>query len=163
MHDDTPKPPETCTTDGDAFDPTIGPSGQQKNYKVLCEEEREKGFVRPVRDTYTHVGIRPTYPTRPLNAEEQGWWKDDPDGYVAFEEYPAGSPEWYPGTEHPGRYWTRAQLSSGCGTTTTMGRALAETYARDPKFYGATFCCRCGVHLPVEEFVWTGTTERVGS
>jgi hypothetical protein len=22
-----------------------------------------------------------------------------------------------------------------------MGRALSETYARDPKFYGATFCC----------------------
>ena len=29
--------------------------GQQKDYVVLAEEERAKGFVRPVRDTYTHL------------------------------------------------------------------------------------------------------------
>lgn len=34
-----------------------------------------------------------------------------------------------------------------CDTTTTMGIALAETYARDPKFYGGTFCCNCGKHF----------------
>lgn len=52
---------------------------------------------------------------------------------------------------------------NGCGTRTTMGIALAETYARDPKFYGATYCVNCRMHLPVGEFVWDGTTERVGS
>lgn len=34
-----------------------------------------------------------------------------------------------------------------CGTVTTMGLALCETYARDPKFYGGTFCCHCGGHF----------------
>lgn len=51
----------------------------------------------------------------------------------------------------------------GCGTETKMGAALAETYARDPKFYGATFCVHCNKHLPVEEFIWKGTNETVGS
>ncbi len=41
-----------------------------------------------------------------------------------------------------------------CGTLTTMGRAIAETYARDPWFYGATFCVACNVHLPLAEFTW---------
>lgn len=44
--------------------------------------------------------------------------------------------------------------NKGCGTLTTMGQALAETYARDPKFYGATYCCECQKHLPVAEFRW---------
>lgn len=50
-----------------------------------------------------------------------------------------------------------------CGTTTTMGRALSETYARDPKFYGATYCCHCRVHRHVGEFVWTDDGQVVGS
>lgn len=44
-----------------------------------------------------------------------------------------------------------------CGDVTTMGWKLAETYARDPKFYGATFCVTCKDHFPVGEageFVW---------
>jgi hypothetical protein len=44
-----------------------------------------------------------------------------------------------------------------CGKITTMGKALAETYARDPSFYGATFCSTCCAHFPVGEdgeFVW---------
>ncbi len=41
-----------------------------------------------------------------------------------------------------------------CRTKTHMGLALSETYARDPKFYGATFCCGCGAHFPVAEFKW---------
>lgn len=44
-----------------------------------------------------------------------------------------------------------------CGKITTMGRALAETYARDPGFYSGTFCCNCAAHFPVGEngeFVW---------
>lgn len=81
-------------------------SGQQKAYVVLTEEERAKGFVRPVRNSYVH---------------------------------------------------------DKCGVLTQMGCAIAETYARDPKFYGATFCVSCGTHLPVNEFKWDGTDERVGS
>lgn len=42
----------------------------------------------------------------------------------------------------------------GCGVATTMAQALAETYARDPKFYGATYCVGCKKHLPVAEFEW---------
>ncbi len=30
-------------------------SGQQKGYVVLAEEERAKGFVRPVRRSYVHT------------------------------------------------------------------------------------------------------------
>lgn len=44
-----------------------------------------------------------------------------------------------------------------CGAVTTMGRALAETYARSPEFYGATYCVKCRLHRPVGEdgeFVW---------
>lgn len=44
-----------------------------------------------------------------------------------------------------------------CGSLTTMSAGLAETYAREPTFYGATFCVRCGMHRPVGaagEFVW---------
>lgn len=50
-----------------------------------------------------------------------------------------------------------------CGSVTTMGRALSETYARDPKFYGATFCVSCNRHLPVAEFVWTADGQVLGS
>jgi hypothetical protein len=35
-----------------------------------------------------------------------------------------------------------------------MGRALSETYARDPHFYGATYCVHCSMHRPVAEFRW---------
>jgi hypothetical protein len=46
-----------------------------------------------------------------------------------------------------------------CGVVTTMGQAIAETYARDPAFYGGTFCVGCGAHFPVGppprgEFIW---------
>lgn len=50
-----------------------------------------------------------------------------------------------------------------CKVETIMSRALAETYARDPKFYGKTFCCGCGTHLPVSEFAWAVDGEVVGS
>lgn len=81
-------------------------AGQQRGYVVLAEEERAKGFVRPVRRSYVH---------------------------------------------------------SRCGVVTTMGQTLAETYARDPKFYNATFCCGCRSHFPVGEFKWDDTDETVGS
>lgn len=87
----------------DPNDPNLhlrGFGGQNLKYLVLSEEERKKGFVRPVRNTYLH---------------------------------------------------------STCGTKTTMGTALSETYARDPKFYGATMCVHCQNHFPVGdngEFTW---------
>jgi hypothetical protein len=92
----------------DPRDPRLGhgadrePRPQQEVYLVLSEQERAKGFVRPVRRAYRH---------------------QDPE----------------------------------CGVVTTMGAALAETYARDPGFYGATYCCGCRMHRPVGqhgEFTW---------
>jgi hypothetical protein len=53
-----------------------------------------------------------------------------------------------------------------CGTVTTMSQPIAETYARDPKFYGATFCVTCRSHLPVGErgeFVWIDDGTKVGT
>lgn len=44
-----------------------------------------------------------------------------------------------------------------CGKITTMGRTIAETYARDPHFYSGTFCSTCRAHFPVGEdgeFTW---------
>ncbi len=84
----------------------LKPNGQQKDYVILSEEERAKGFVRAVRKSYIH---------------------------------------------------------KTCGSLTSMPLSIAETYARNPKFYGATFCCACGVHLPVAQFLWDGTDEDVGS
>ena len=136
------------TTDRD--DPRLHETkdnGQQKAYLVLTEEERAKGFVRPVRDTYRHVGEKPEFELRDLTDEEKERFKDC--GYVKYEEYPK---------DHRGaicgRYWTEAGLKGGCNQTTTMARALAETYARQPGFYGSTFCTCCGKHLPVAEFQW---------
>src|SRR5687768_8093397 len=97
-------------TDGSPVTPDhrkINPqTGQQKGYVVLSDVERAKGFIRPVRRTYTHLK---------------------------------------------------------CGTDTTMGQTIAETYARNPKFYSGTFCCYCRTHFPLQEFVWKGTDEKVGS
>ncbi len=81
-------------------------NGQQKDYVVLTQEERDKGFIRPVRQTYIHAE---------------------------------------------------------CGTETSMNLSIAETYARDPKFYNGTFCVNCGKHLPLNQFFWKGTNEIVGS
>ena len=104
--------PRTTLSDGTQVYPehrNLRPDGQQQGYVVLAEEERAKGFVRPVRDSYVH---------------------------------------------------------QRCGSTTTMGRTIAETYARNPHFYSGTFCCACRAHFPVGadgEFVWQGTNEKVGT
>ena len=108
--------PRKTLTDGQQIYPEHrnkiieGPrKGQQQDYVVLVEEERAKGFVRPVRRSYKHLT---------------------------------------------------------CGSVTTMGQTLAETYAREPDFYSGTFCCHCGTHFPVGadgEFVWQGTNEKVGT
>jgi hypothetical protein len=102
-----------ATTDpGDPGLRKIRPDGQQESYLVLSEEERAKGFVRPVRHKYVHLA---------------------------------------------------------CGAVTTMGSALAETYARDPAFYGGTFCCHCGKHFPLRDeggranFTWDPDGSPVGS
>jgi hypothetical protein len=149
------------STTTDRNDPDLGhgadsaPKPQNTKYLVLSEEERAKGYVRPLRDTYQHVGERPKYPLRELTEDER-------QRYARFS-YTHYEP--YPDSEAPqiGRYWTKSQLEAGCGGVTTMGAAIAETYARDPKFYGATYCCGCHMHRPVAEFVWIGTEERVGS
>lgn len=89
----------------------IRSDGQQECYLILPEEERARGFVRPVRRSYRHVK---------------------------------------------------------CNTVTSMGQALAETYARDPYFYGATFCVSCGTHFNLitdskHQFLWTdGSGQGVG-
>jgi len=60
----------------------------------------------------------------------------------------------------------RSYVHEKCGGVTTMGLALAETYARDPGFYGGTFCATCRDHFPVGadgEFRWDGTSEKVGT
>jgi len=51
-----------------------------------------------------------------------------------------------------------------CGVETKMPNRIAETYARDPKFYGSTFCCanKCKEYFPVSEFKWDNG-ETVGS
>ena len=48
----------------------------------------------------------------------------------------------------------RSYVHGTCGSLTTMGTALAETYARDPNFYSGTFCCVCREHFPLHEFKW---------
>lgn len=50
-----------------------------------------------------------------------------------------------------------------CGGVTRMARPIAETYARDPQAYTGTFCVRCSMHRPLDEFVWTDDGSRVGS
>lgn len=51
--------PKRTLTDGRAVTPDhreIDPqSGMQKGYVVLSEDERTKGFVRPVRRSYQHL------------------------------------------------------------------------------------------------------------
>lgn len=81
-------------------------TGMNVVYLVLSEEERAKGFVRPLRVAYIH---------------------------------------------------------KKCGSITTMASALCETYARDPQFYGATFCVHCRKHYPVFEFTWATDGTEVGS
>lgn len=149
----------------DPNDPDLGhgadevPVQQSKAYLVLSEEERAKGFVRPVRQVYRHVGTQPKHPLRDLTETEKRHY--DRYGYVKFEEYPKGSKERELAV---GRFWTQRQLDNrGCGVVTNMSLALAETYAREPGFYGTTYCVGCQMHRPVEEFVWVPDGSVVGS
>ncbi len=155
---------EPATPEAGAPQPLNPKTGQYGAYWVLSEEERKGGLVRPLRLTYRHVGLPPKYPTRELTEEETGRYSAF--GYVCFEAYPEDSPESQEGNV-TGRFLTSKQLSSGCGQTTKMSLAIAQTYAKKPDFYGATFCAVCAKHLPVGErgeFIWDdGSGERVGT
>lgn len=50
-----------------------------------------------------------------------------------------------------------------CGVVTRMSTDIAETYARQPGFYGSTYCVGCRMHLPVDEFTWDKDGQQVGS
>lgn len=162
-----------CTTNGKPVEEVragqTNETGQHDGYIVLCAEERAKGFVRPYRDAYKHVGplacgYRP--PNDDLTICERA------PGHSGSHQ--GGGSSWAGGeapedvirrtqdlNDRPGMVFI--ERVGGCGTVTTMGRALSETYARDPKFYGATFCVTCNRHLPVAEFVWTADGQMVGS
>lgn len=154
------KPPAPGYERAGAPQPIDPETGQHRAYWILSEEERAKGFVRPVRRSYAHVGKKPKYPLRDLTTAEQE--RHEGFGYVKYEAYPE--------SEAPvaGRFWTQKDLDGPrCGgAVTTMGIAIAETYARAPAWYGSTFCVKCKEHFPVGEhgeFVWEGTDERVGT
>lgn len=56
----------------------------------------------------------------------------------------------------------RSYVHTFCMTATTMGQRIAETYARQPDFYGSTYCVHCGMHKPVGadgEFIWPDGTK----
>lgn len=145
------------------------PSGMQKKYLVLSEEERAKGFVRPVRQVYKHVGKMPRYKGvhRMLDKPEKAEYQDKM--YVAIMTVLTKENGSFLGGAYVDQKeldaWESGSLIGGCQHETRMGLALSETYARDPKFYGATFCSYCGDHYPVGEygeFIWLDG-ERVGS
>jgi hypothetical protein len=51
----------------------------------------------------------------------------------------------------------RSYWHTTCGHVTTMHQRIAETYARNPSFYGSTYCGHCRMHRPVGrdgEFHW---------
>lgn len=97
---------------------------------------------------------------------------DDPNDPCINEIRPDGQQECYLvlSEEEIAKGYVRplrtSYVHSRCGATTSMGGPLAATYARNPAFYGSTFCARCRGHFPVGadgEFTWAGTTEKVGT
>lgn len=45
-------------------------------------------------------------------------------------------------------------MHTTCLGVTTIPTEIAETFARDPKFYNGTFCATCKEHFPLSEFKW---------
>lgn len=41
-----------------------------------------------------------------------------------------------------------------CNAATKIGSLIAETYARNPKYYTRTFCAECRDYFPIAEFNW---------
>lgn len=72
----------------------------------MTDEERAKGYVRPLRFTYVHTT---------------------------------------------------------CGSETVMTKGSAELWAKQPGRQPETFCGRCHADFPAAQFVWIGSTERVGT
>lgn len=152
------QPPRPGFEDASAPAPVNPRTGQHEAYWVLSEDERAKGFVRPVRRSYRHVGrgpccAKPRDLGKPLPPKRVTWvCLDDPD-------HDGECTSWMPVTAADLDRAQRTRMVGGCDTVTSMGLAIAETYARDPKYYGATFCVGCRAHLPVGasgEFVWVG-------
>ena len=150
-------------------------NGQNEAYLVLSKEELDKGFVRPYRDSYVHVGRLHNYKGlhKILTEKEKSELRYTTKNINSLKEYVAlmTTLTHEDGSFLGGTYVTQEELDAwkehkrvgGCGTLTKMNRTIAETYARDPKFYSATFYIGCGGHLPVNEFLWDGTNEEVGS
>jgi len=57
----------------------------------------------------------------------------------------------------------KTYIHEKCSSITTIPAPIAATYARNPQYYGSTFCCACGDYFLVAEFLWFGTNVRVGS
>lgn len=146
-------------------DTTPGEDGQHAGYVVLSAEERSKGFVRPVRKSYTHVGRQVCGKERPdskssLSEDKVAWL------CVGSSDHAGDCDTFQAVTEQELKNFKAKGSFSGCNYTTSMGRELAETYARDPKFYGATFCSKCKMHFPVGEygeFEWFPNGGKVGT
>jgi hypothetical protein len=159
-----------CTTSGRPVDVVRAEQtesvGQHKDYIVLCPDERAKGFIRPYRDMYVHVGrsVCGKIVNRgdlPLSMQRLGGPRDICG--LPFEHDGECSGPFYNVYEPEHARIREKHRKGGCGAVTKMGQALSETYARDPKFYGSTFCVGCNAHFPVGEFVWSQDGETVGS
>ncbi len=115
-----------------------------------------KGALFPARE---HIGTTMTLTTNP---------KDPRLGHgVDYEPQPQHEVYLVLSEEELAKGFVRPfrnkYVHTRCGVETRMGEALSATYARDPKFYGATYCVGCRKHLPVSEFVWSADGEVVGS
>lgn len=150
----------SLVTDRKDLDTTIGEDGQQQNYLVLSEEERAKGFVRPVCCAYIHQGRAICGKLRGLGALDVGMvaWV-----CVDVAKHGGDCSAWRQATAPELKRLQDTGFLGGCGSVTTMGKALAETYAREPSFYTGTFCTKCKAHFPVGkdgEFAWVAEGPR---
>jgi hypothetical protein len=57
----------------------------------------------------------------------------------------------------------RAYKHIVCGNETRMALSIAETMARDPKFYQGGYCATCCTHFPNDQFVWPDDGTQVGT
>ena len=114
--------------------------------RCICEKENAREYLKPI----IQAAFRQLTDGSPV-PEDNSHTKLRPDGQQ--EGYVVLSPEERAkGFVKPIR---RTYIHTVCGTSTTMGTALAETYARDPHFYSGTFCASCHGHFPLADFKWT--------